>query len=95
MGLLKYLSCDFTNNNMDGTKNTNNGNIDSFLNLKINIGMMVIKRNTKFIEYEPTNENPCIKTSSDEKKFPGINQGNFNNFPLKYSTIDRTIIVLI
>ncbi len=80
---------------MAGAENSNSGNIDSFLNLIINIGKIVIKRNKKFIEQEPTNENACINTSSDEKKCPGINQGNFNNFPLKYSKIDKTKIVLM
>ena len=41
------------------------------------------------------NENPCIKTSWDEKKCPGINQGKFKNFPLIYSKIDKAIIMLI
>ena len=41
------------------------------------------------------NENPWINISSDEKKLPGINQGNCNNLPLKYSKIDNIIILLI
>ena len=40
-------------------------------------------------------ENPCINTSWDAKKFPGISQGKLNNSPLKYSKIDKNIIVLI
>ena len=40
-------------------------------------------------------ENPCINTSWDAKKFPGISQGKFKNSPLKYSKIDKSIIVLI
>ena len=41
------------------------------------------------------NENPCIKTSWEAKKFPGISQGKFKNSPLKNSKIDKSIIVLI
>ena len=41
------------------------------------------------------NENAWINISSDEKKFPGINQGNCNNLPLKYSKIDNNIIMFI
>ena len=41
------------------------------------------------------NENPWINISSDEKKLPGINQGNCNTLPLKYSKIDNIIILLI
>ena len=41
------------------------------------------------------NENPWINISSDEKKLPGINQGNCNSLPLKYSKIDNIIILLI
>ena len=40
-------------------------------------------------------ENPCIKTSWDAKKFPGISQGKFKNSPLKYSIIDKSIMILI
>ena len=41
------------------------------------------------------NENPCINTSSDAKKLPGISQGKFNNLPLKYSKVDNNIIIFI
>ena len=40
-------------------------------------------------------ENPCINTSWDAKKLPGISQGKFINSPLKYSIIERSIIMLI
>ena len=83
------------NNNVIGIKKRNIGNIDSFLCLIINIGNIITKRNTIFIEYEPINENPWINTSSDEKKCPGINQGKFKSFPLKNSKIDRVIMTLI
>ena len=83
------------NNNINGVKKINIGKIDSFLYLITNIGNIIREKNTIFIEYEPTKENPWINTSSDEKKCPGINQGKFNNFPLKYSKIDKTIIVFI
>ena len=33
--------------------------------------------------------------SSDEKKFTGLNQGKYNNFPRRYSKIDKIIKVLI
>ncbi len=36
-----------------------------------------------------------MKTSSDEKKFPGINQGKFNTLPLKHSKIDKIIITFM
>ena len=41
------------------------------------------------------NENPCIKTSWEAKKFPGISQGKFKNSPLKYSIIDKSIIIFM
>ena len=41
------------------------------------------------------NEYPCINTSYDEKKFPGINHGKFSSLPLKYSKIDNIIIRLM
>ena len=40
-------------------------------------------------------ENPCINTSWEAKKFPGISQGKFKSSPLKYSKIDKSIIILI
>ena len=40
-------------------------------------------------------ENPCINTSWDAKKFPGVSQGKFSNSPLKYSKIDNKIIMFI
>ena len=83
------------NNNINGVKKINIGKIDSFLYLITNIGYIIREKNTIFIEYEPTKENPWINTSSDEKKCPGINQGKFNNFPLKYSIIDKDIMMLI
>ena len=41
------------------------------------------------------NENPWINTSWEAKKFPGISQGKFKSSPLKYSIIDKNIIILI
>ena len=95
MDLVKYLSYDFINKNTVGVKRRNIGNIDNFLYLIINTGKIIIVRNTRFIEYEPINENPCINTLSDAKKLPGISQGKFNNLPLKYSKIDNSIITFI
>ena len=95
MDLVEYLSYDFINKNTVGVKRRNIGNIDNFLCLIINIGKIVIMRNTRFIEWEPINENPCINTSSDAKKLPGISQGKFNNLPLKYSKIDNNIVMFI
>ena len=95
MDLVEYLSYDFVNKNTIGVKRRNIGIIVDFLYLIINTGKIIIRRNTRFIEYEPINENPCIKTSSDVKKLPGISQGKFNNLPLKYSKIDNSIILLI
>ena len=95
MDLVEYLSYDFINKNTVGVKSRNISNIDNFLYLIINIGKIVIMRNTRFIEWEPINENPCINTSSDAKKLPGISQGKFNNLPLKYSKIDNNIVMFI
>ena len=95
MDLVENLSYDFINKNTVGVKRRNIGNIDNFLCLKINIGKIVMIRNTRFIEYEPINENPCINTSSDAKKLPGISQGKFKNLPLKYSKVDNNIIMFI
>ena len=95
MDLVECLSYDFLNKNTIGVKRRNIGKIDNFLYLIINIGKIIIIKNTRFIEYEPINENPCINTSSDAKKLPGISQGKFNNLPLKYSKIDNNIIMFI
>ena len=95
MNLVEYLSYDFINKNTIGVKRRNIGKIDNFLYLIINTGKIIIIRNTRFIEYEPINENPWINTSSDAKKLPGISQGKFNNLPLKYSEIDSNIIMFI
>ena len=95
MDFVEYLSYDFVKKNTVGVKRRNIGNIDNFLYLITNIGNVIRERNTIFIEYEPTKENPWINTSSDEKKCPGISQGKFNNFPLKYSVIDNDIMMLI
>ena len=95
MDFVEYLSYDFTNKNTAGVKRRNIGNIDNCLYLIVNIGKTIIIRNTRFIEYEPINENPCINTSSDAKKLPGISQGKFNNLPLKYSKIDNNIVMFI
>ena len=94
MDLLIYLSYDFKNNKIVGIKKKNIGNIESFLCLIISIGKTVTKKNTIFIEQEPMNEYPCINTSYDEKKFPGINHGKFSSLPLKYSKIDNIMILL-
>ena len=40
-------------------------------------------------------ENPCINTSWEAKKFPGISQGKFKSSPLKYSMVDKSITILI
>ena len=95
MDLVEYLSYDFINKNTIGVKIRKIGIMDDFLYLIINTGKIIIRRNTRFIEYEPINENPCINTSSDAKKLPGISQGKFNNLPLKYSKIDNNIVMFI
>ena len=46
------------NNNINGVKIINIGKIDSFLYLITNIGNIIREKNTIFIEYEPTKENP-------------------------------------
>ena len=95
MDLVEYLSYDFINKKTIGVKRINIGKIDNFLYLIINTGKTIIMKNTRFIEYEPIKENPCINTSSDAKKLPGISQGKFNNLLLKYSNIDNNIIMFI
>ena len=48
--LVEFLSYDFKNKNIVGVKRRNTGNVDNFLYLIINIGKIVIIRNTRFIE---------------------------------------------
>ena len=95
MDLFIYLSYDFINKHTVGITKKNTGNNEFFLYLKINIGKIMTKRNTTFIEEAPIKENPCINTSLDEKKFPGLSQGKYNSLPRKYSKIDKIIKVLI